>query len=248
MRKCDQVRLFNSRRPSFSPAQVRGILWLLPLLGVVVVILVFANRPRFEKSFLEQAAEQEGETRDGEVTDSVRVVYVYQDAPQRRMPRNTAARDTSYRQRREYPKRDTVRYDGHKRPVKVSINTADSATLRTVSGIGEYLVTRIIDYRTRLGGYVQKEQLLEIPGMYPENFERIVPQIFIDSAGIQKIDINFASPDRIGKHPYVDGATLRKLLKYRQLKGGWRTTQELIEQDILTPQRAEKLAPYLIFN
>ena len=43
-------------------------------------------------------------------------------------------------------------------------------------------------------------------------------------------------------------ATLRKLLKARQLKGGWSTAEELIEQHIMTREEAARLAPYLVFG
>lgn len=134
----------------------------------------------------------------------------------------------------------------------VELNSADSAGLRSVRGIGEVLVVRIMDYRERLGGFVSHRQLAEIPGVTEENYSRICQQIFVDSCVIQKIDINFATPqtvvDALGKHPYMTAKGLRKLLKNRQLKGGWRSIGDLVDQNIVTSEQAEKLAPYLIFN
>ncbi|WP_300798802.1 helix-hairpin-helix domain-containing protein [uncultured Alistipes sp.] len=130
----------------------------------------------------------------------------------------------------------------------VNLNTADSATLRRVWGIGEKTVMRIIEYRERLGGFVRTEQLAEIPGITERNYEKILKQIYCDSCEIRKIDINFASPKELGRHPYMAPATLRRLLKVRQLKGGWSTAEELIEQDIMTREEAARLAPYLVFG
>lgn len=130
----------------------------------------------------------------------------------------------------------------------LEINSADSAALRMVRGIGNVLVVRILDYRARLGGFARKEQLLEIPGMMHENFVRICEQILVDSAKIRKINVNFAPADVLGKHPYVTAAMLRKLLKNRQLKGGWRSTHELVEQNIVTEDQAARLDPYLVFE
>ena len=130
----------------------------------------------------------------------------------------------------------------------VNLNTADSATLRRVWGIGEKTVMRIIEYRERLGGFVRVEQLAEIPGITERNYEKILKQIYCDSCEIRKIDINFASPKELGRHPYMAPATLRKLLKARQLKGGWSTAEELIEQHIMTREEAARLAPYLVFG
>ena len=130
----------------------------------------------------------------------------------------------------------------------VEINSADSATLRSVIGIGEKTVGTILHYRQRLGGFVRVEQLAEVPGVTESNYEKILKQIYCDSCKIRKIDINFASPKTLGSHPYIAPRTLRKLLRQRQLKGGWSTAEEMIEQNILTREEAARLAPYLQFG
>ena len=130
----------------------------------------------------------------------------------------------------------------------VEINTADSAALRSVVGIGERTVVSILNYRGRLGGFVCVEQLAEVPGVTERNYEKILKQICCDSCEIRKIDVNFATPKALGRHPYIPPQTLRKLLKKRQLKGGWSTAEELIEDKILTREEAARLAPYLRFG
>ena len=106
----------------------------------------------------------------------------------------------------------------------------------------------VIFYRERLGGFLRAEQLAEVPGVTERNYEKILKQIYCDSCKIRKIDINFASPKVLGKHPYIAPQALRKLLKARQLKGGWSTAGELVEQNILTREEAARLAPYLQFG
>ena len=136
------------------------------------------------------------------------------------------------------------------RPIEepVELNTADSAALRSVSGIGPKTVVSILVYRERLGGFLRAEQLAEVPGVTERNYEKILKQIYCDSCKIRKIDINFASPKVLGRHPYIAPQALRKLLKARQLKGGWNTAGELVEQNILTREEAARLAPYLQFG
>lgn len=130
----------------------------------------------------------------------------------------------------------------------LELNGADSAALRGVVGIGEKTVAAILDYRRRLGGFHAVGQLSEVPGVTERNYERIVQQIYCDSCKIQKIDINFASPDKLRGHPYLPPAMLRRLLSKRQLKGGWRTVEELIDDHIITREEAHRLAPYLRFT
>ena len=130
----------------------------------------------------------------------------------------------------------------------VELNTADSAALRSVSGIGPKTVGAILTYRERLGGFLRAEQLAEVPGVTERNYEKILKQIYCDSCKIRKIDINFASPKVLGRHPYIAPQALRKLLKARQLKGGWSTAEELVEENIMTRKEAARLAPYLQFG
>lgn len=136
------------------------------------------------------------------------------------------------------------------RPIEepIELNTADSATLRSVSGIGPKTVVSILNYRERLGGFLRAEQLAEVPGVTERNYEKILKQIYCDSCKIRKIDINFASPKVLGRHPYIAPQALRKLLKARQLKGGWSTAEELVEENIMTRKEAARLAPYLQFG
>ena len=142
-----------------------------------------------------------------------------------------------------FPKRQAHPFDE-----PVELNTADSATLRSVVGIGEKTVGNILNYRERLGGFVRVEQLAEVPGVTESNYEKILKQIYCDSCKIRKIDINFADPKTMGRHPYIPPLMLRKILKARQLKGGWSTAEELIEEKIMTREEAARLAPYLQFG
>ena len=55
--------------------------------------------------------------------------------------------------------------------IRVELNTADTATLKKIPGIGSYYARRIVDYRNRLGGFVSVAQLKEM-GELPENIGR----------------------------------------------------------------------------
>jgi competence ComEA-like helix-hairpin-helix protein len=133
-------------------------------------------------------------------------------------------------------------------PVLVDLNTADSAALVAVSGIGGVTAARIVEYRARLGGFATVEQLAEVRGMTEQNYERILPQIFVDPTVIQKIDINFAPAKTLAQHPYIRAEALRKLLKTRQLKGGWRNFEELETDHIFETEELVRLRQYFVFN
>ncbi len=130
----------------------------------------------------------------------------------------------------------------------VDINKADSAELRSVYGIGEKSVVAIMNYREKLGGFYSVEQLSELGVVTESNYLKIIKQISCDSCDISKIDVNFASAKTMKGHPYIAPLRLRRLLKVRELKGGWSTVEEMIEDDIFTVEEATRLRPYLLFE
>ena len=135
----------------------------------------------------------------------------------------------------------------HAEPL-VELNSADTTALISVNGIGSKSAAEIVKYRDLLGGYHSVEQISELKCVTEQNYEKILQQIYCDSCEIRKIDINFAAPKVIARHPYVSAAALRKIIKQRQLKGGWSRIEEMVEDNILSEDEAKWLAPYLWFR
>ena len=131
---------------------------------------------------------------------------------------------------------------------KIEINSADSAMLVAIKGIGPKSALEIVKYRKYLGGYHSVEQIRELKCITDENFALFSAKIVCDSCKISKIDINFASHKTLERHPYVSALALRRIIKQRQLKGGWSRIEEMIEQKILSEEEAKRLAPYLRFE
>ena len=140
----------------------------------------------------------------------------------------------------------TIKSSGPSLPIE--INSADSSTLVMVSGIGAKSAQQIIRYRELLGGYYSVSQISELSVVTAENFQRILPQIWCDSAKIKKININFARLNEIKTHPYLTSRMLKKISNKRVLKGGWSTIEEMIEDDIFSSEEAMRIAPYLLFG
>jgi competence ComEA-like helix-hairpin-helix protein len=62
---------------------------------------------------------------------------------------------------------------------KVDLNRADKAALVAVSGIGEKLAQRILDYRLQNGGFVSLEDLKKIKGMNDYRYEKLKDYLYI---------------------------------------------------------------------
>ena len=149
-----------------------------------------------------------------------------------------------------FPKRDSLQAKVEEIEISfpIDINSADSATLVKVRGIGSKSVVHILRYRELLGGYYSTEQISELEVVTNENFRIISQQIWCDSAKIKKININFARPKELEVHPYISNRMLRQIINHRELKGGWSTIEEMIEDNIFSDEEARRIAPYLDFG
>lgn len=128
--------------------------------------------------------------------------------------------------RKEYPK------------TKIEINSADSATLTQIRGIGPTFARRIINYRTRLGGFRNTTQLLQIKGIDSLKLQELTPQIKLDTTLCQRFDLRTCHPQTIRSHPYVSASLSKRLLKRRASLG------EMIAADAVLPAEAEAIGPY----
>ena len=130
---------------------------------------------------------------------------------------------------------------------KIDLNRADSATLVRLPGIGPVLSSRIIKYRKLLGGFVSAGQLREVYGLQEETYNLIVKRVFVDSSMLNRININDADFKRLSKHPYITHYDIQAILKYKELKGRINNISELVENKVLSADKAKKISPYLKF-
>ncbi|MCS6916900.1 MAG: helix-hairpin-helix domain-containing protein [Chitinophagales bacterium] len=128
----------------------------------------------------------------------------------------------------------------------VELNAADSALLVDLPGIGPVLARRIINWRSRLGGFYAVEQLLEVRGLTKETLEQVRPWVTVDSQAIQPLNVNLASEEQLKSHPYFRRiATL--LVSYRQHHGPYRSFGDLEQMEGILPEELARIRPYLIF-
>lgn len=66
-----------------------------------------------------------------------------------------------------------ARLEPYIRIPKVNLNTADSAALDALPGIGPYLVRKILEHRKEIGAFVSTEQLMDIDYFDRERYEAL---------------------------------------------------------------------------
>jgi competence protein ComEA len=96
----------------------------------------------------------------------------------------------------------TANYKPAPSSLSIEINSADSSALEKLPGIGAVLAKRIVSFRNLLGGYSSVEQLQEVYGLKPETFELIKPNLKVNTALIERININTADEKQLRRHPY----------------------------------------------
>lgn len=145
---------------------------------------------------------------------------------------------------RQEPKRDTTHYvkkiaEG----TVVDINSADTAALKTVPGIGSYYARRITTYRERLGGYYDVGQLLEIDDFPAAALE------YLEAGGepFRKINVNKLSVNELKRHPYISYFQAKAIDEYRRTRGPLTSLDALALHKDFTATDIERLRHYVEF-
>ncbi|MER2996202.1 ComEA family DNA-binding protein [Pontibacter populi] len=127
-----------------------------------------------------------------------------------------------------------------------NINTADTAQLKQIRGIGSKLSARIVKYRDRLGGFYSLQQLAEVYGLQPEIIDSLNKYTFVAKAHAPKpVNLNTATIEELRTHPYMTSNLARAIVAYREQHGRFESVEELKKIKIVKPEQYEKLKPYL---
>lgn len=130
-------------------------------------------------------------------------------------------------------------------PTIVNINTCDTTELKQLPKIGSFRARKIVEQRDRLGGFHTIEQLRTIYSMDDDIINEIKPYIIIDTADIQKININTATFKEINSHPLISYEQTKKILQYKKIMNTISTPEELLSNNILDKDEFEKIKFYI---
>ncbi len=130
----------------------------------------------------------------------------------------------------------------------IELNSADTADLRCLYGIGPVFAARIVKYRQQLGGYVRKEQLLEVYGMDEERYAGIAAFVVLDTASVAKLRVNELSVAELKRHPYLDYYQAKAIVDFRNGGRRYRSMDDLRLVSLIDDETATKLQGYIQFN
>ena len=131
------------------------------------------------------------------------------------------------------------------KPRPIDINTADTIAWKSLKGIGAAYAKRIVNFRTKLGGFATIEQVAETFGLPDSTYQTIKPYLFLEKEGVTKININTATVDELKMHPYIRYAAANAIVQYRMQHGEFKTVNELQKIGAIDLSMFKKMAPYL---
>jgi competence ComEA-like helix-hairpin-helix protein len=129
----------------------------------------------------------------------------------------------------------------------VDINQATEAEWQLIPGIGPAFAKRIVNFREKLGGFINVEQVGETRNLPDTVFQKIRPQL-VASPILRKLAINQMDAEELGSHPYLSARQARVLVNYRDQHGPYLSVADVAKTRIFEAAEIEKLAPYLDFR
>jgi len=143
-----------------------------------------------------------------------------------------------------YYKRDKQNYNC-KLNKKIELNSCDTIDLYLLRGIGWVYAKRILKYRNLLGGFINKEQLLEVYGMDKNRYNLFSNDVYVDTSKIKKININDNNLDIriLGKHPYIGFKKAYKIINYRKKNGPYSNILQLL--NVIDTNEYLKISKYI---
>ncbi len=126
----------------------------------------------------------------------------------------------------------------------VDLATADTFQLKRIPGIASYRARKIVEYRSRLGGFVNVEQVMEACQLPDE----VLPWFTLSSVDPERVNVNNASVQRLMRHPYLTFYQAKALVEYRNEHGPLCQLSDLQHISGFSASQIERLSPYLDFK
>lgn len=130
-------------------------------------------------------------------------------------------------------------------PFILELNSADTFDLQRLRGIGPAFARRITQYRARLGGFLHKEQLLEVWGMDQSRYNGVKQYVTVDAEKITKINLNQATFKQMMAHPYMPFELAKEIAVLRTKRKGTLSLGEIMALAAMDTLSRVRLVPYI---
>lgn len=158
--------------------------------------------------------------------------------------------DTDTLNRQTIPSVSPVPRDTILQPIKypegtqIDLNRADTNQLKKIPGIASYRASKIVEYRTLLGGFMHVEQVMEACEM-PDD---VMSWFYVEPIAPSRLQVNKMSLQRLMRHPYITFYQARAIVEHRRMVGLFSNAEELLQLKEFKPEDLERLKDYLDFS
>ena len=216
----------------------KGYLWLTAVLATALLIVVLIGRLPAPPTAIPKEASPQLTTRPSTAAPqhtkrwSSHRYYTSNVKYDAQQPRPSGTPSNSY----PFQKKEPLMFD---------LNDADSTDLVQLYNIGPTFARRIIRYRALLGGFVDKEQLMEVYGMDSARYNDIIPHLYITPNTVATLDLNSATIAQLKRHPYLAYYQAKAIVRLRETSGPYNDIHEILEIPIIDQQTFTHIEPYL---
>lgn len=143
-----------------------------------------------------------------------------------------------------FSKKEYVKVFKYPEGTLVDVNSADTAELKKIPGVGSGIAGNIVRYRERLGGFYTLNQLEEVKYVTPE----LLKWFKLESDSIRKMEINKASLDKLRAHPYLNFYQAKIIIEHRRKRGQIKSLSQLALYEEFTEKDLNRLSAYVCFD
>jgi DNA uptake protein ComE-like DNA-binding protein len=220
---------------SFNRIEQRGLFVLLTILFLLVIAnevipIVVRSKPIDMRGFEKEVEAFEREVRAADSLDDL-------------------ARKSKYKKFHSaagFPRDSTGAYKPFPEEVLViELNSADTFLLQKLRGIGPSYARRIVKYRERLGGYINKSQLLEIWGMDTSRYNAIREHLIVNPDSVHRVNLNTVTFKKLLSHPYFPFEITKAIMIYRKDHKKFLSIRELKSIKAISDSAYQKISPYV---
>ena len=130
----------------------------------------------------------------------------------------------------------------------VELNSATPEQLISLNGIGESYASRILKYREIIGGYVSKEQLLQVYGVDSVLYQKIKDDVLVNSILVKKYNINSDSEEELAKFRRIGLKRAKVLVNYRKQHGNFSSIKDLLKTRVFSDSLLYLIEPYILLQ
>ncbi len=127
----------------------------------------------------------------------------------------------------------------------LDINTATAEDLMQIPSIGRSLPYRIINFREKLGGFFDLNQLKQTWGMTDSIYQIIIPFLKTQSSTIKKININTANEYEMSRTSFISKEIAKAIIMYRNQHGLFQNVEDIKKIVFINEETFLKISPYL---